>query len=234
MTDPGTPLSPARMAVRLVIIVLVLPALPILLSGDWAWREGWAFFLVLAIGFVASRALAARRHPDLMAERARAMQHEDAKGFDKLLAPLVALGVILVGIVAGIDHRWHRATAWFPAWSRWAALAVVILGYVFGTWALMENRFFSGVVRIQHDRGHHVVSSGPYRLVRHPGYAGTMVCYPAFAVLLASLWAFAPAVISLAALVVRTALEDRTLRAELPGYAEYAQRTRYRLFPGVW
>ncbi len=234
MTDPAPPLSPARIVVRLVLVVLVLPALPILLSADWAWREGWAFFLVLAIGFIASRALAARRHPDIIAERARAMQHEDVKGFDKVLAPLVALGVILVGIVAGLDHGWHGAAPWFPAWSRWTALAVVILGYVFGTWALMENRFFSGVVRIQHDRGHHVVSSGPYRLVRHPGYAGILVCYPAFAVLLASVWAFAPAVISLVALVARTVLEDRTLRAELPGYAEYAQRTRYRLIPGVW
>ena len=98
----------------------------------------------------------------------------------------------------------------------------------------MANRFFSGTVRIQTERGHHVVSSGPYRLVRHPGYAGGLLGYVLIPVLLDSLWAFLPAGLLATVMVIRTALEDRTLQAELSGYAEYAQKTRYRLVPGVW
>ena len=228
------PALSGRVMVQLAFVVLVLPALPVLVSADWAWREGWAFFLVTALGFVVSRLLAARRHPDLIAERARTMDHEGTKAFDKILAPMVALGLIVVAVVAGIDHRWLATTSWFPAWSRWVALAIMVGGYALGTWALVENRFFSGVVRIQHERGHHVVSSGPYRLVRHPGYTGSLVYYLACPVLLSSLWALLPALAAVVALVVRTALEDQTLRAELSGYSEYAQRTRYRLVPGVW
>jgi protein-S-isoprenylcysteine O-methyltransferase Ste14 len=99
---------------------------------------------------------------------------------------------------------------------------------------MLANRFFSAVVRIQTDRGHVVVSDGPYRVMRHPGYAGGMLSYLASPLLLSSLWMFIPAVLTVAAMVARTALEDRTLRAELPGYADYARRVRYRLLPGLW
>lgn len=115
-----------------------------------------------------------------------------------------------------------------------AALAVILAGYVIATHALIENRFFSGIVRIQADRGHRVISSGPYRIIRHPGYAGSLLVYAAAPVFLDAPWAFLPAVLLIIALIVRTALEDRTLRRELAGYEEYAQRVRYRLMPGVW
>ena len=107
-------------------------------------------------------------------------------------------------------------------------------GYVLGAYALTENRFFSGVVRIQTDRDHHVVSSGPYRWIRHPGYAGALLSYLATPLFLDSPWAFLPTVFITIVLVIRTALEDRVLRAELEGYCAYAQRVRYRLLPGVW
>jgi protein-S-isoprenylcysteine O-methyltransferase Ste14 len=99
---------------------------------------------------------------------------------------------------------------------------------------MVENRFFSGTVRIQTDREHVVVSGGPYRLVRHPGYAGSLLATICVPVVLGSWWAWVPACVSVAALVVRTALEDRVLRRELDGYAAYAARTRHRLVPGVW
>jgi len=99
---------------------------------------------------------------------------------------------------------------------------------------MLANRFFSGVVRIQNERGHSVVSDGPYRWVRHPGYAGGFIGDLALPLLLGSAWAFIPAALTAGAVVLRTALEDRTLQAELPGYREYAQRTRFRLLPGVW
>lgn len=234
MVNKSPSVFSARLVVQLLLVVVVLPAVPLLVSGDSTWWEAWAFLLVTAIGFVLSRRLAARRHPDLIAERARSMTMEDAKAYDKLLAPAVAFGVVVVGIVAGLDRRWQGNQPPFPSPARWLAFVLIVGTYAFATWALVENRFFSGVVRIQRDRGHRVVSSGPYRLVRHPGYAGTLFFYAACPVLLSSLWAFVPAALTIAALVVRTALEDRTLRSELPGYAEYSRSVRYRLIPGVW
>jgi protein-S-isoprenylcysteine O-methyltransferase Ste14 len=114
------------------------------------------------------------------------------------------------------------------------ALVGIILGYGFSSWALIENRFFAGTVRIQTERGHHVVSSGPYRIVRHPGYAGGLFVYLFIPLLLDSLWAWIPTILLAIVLIVRTALEDQTLQAELPGYKEFAGKTKYRLFPGIW
>jgi protein-S-isoprenylcysteine O-methyltransferase Ste14 len=114
------------------------------------------------------------------------------------------------------------------------ALAIILSGYILGSYALIENRFFSGVVRIQTERGHYVVSSGPYRWLRHPGYAGAVLAYLATPFFLDSWWAFLPAVLLTILLVIRTALEDRTLQDELTGYYDYARRVRFRLLPGVW
>jgi protein-S-isoprenylcysteine O-methyltransferase Ste14 len=99
---------------------------------------------------------------------------------------------------------------------------------------LIENRFFSGVVRIQIDRGHHVISGGPYRWIRHPGYAGGLLTYLATPVFLDSVWAFLPALFITMVLVIRTTLEDRFLQDELDGYRDYVKRVHYRFLPGVW
>ncbi|MBM3122786.1 MAG: isoprenylcysteine carboxylmethyltransferase family protein [Chloroflexi bacterium] len=222
-----------RVVGMLILVLIVIPMLPLFITGKWGWWEAWAYVVVSIVGFVLSRWLAARRHPDLITERARFMEHADAKQWDRLLAPLVALGSVVILIVAGVDVR----LGWSPAFDlplRVAGLAVVITGYSLGSYALMENRFFSGMVRIQRERGHRVVSSGPYRWVRHPGYAGAIATYLAIPPLLSSLWAWLPAAALVAILVVRTRLEDAALRAELEGYASYAERVRYRLLPGLW
>jgi protein-S-isoprenylcysteine O-methyltransferase Ste14 len=150
-----------------------------------------------------------------------------------ILAPLLAFGSIFILVVAGLDRLYGWSNL-FSVGARIAALVAIMLGYAFSSWALIENRFFSGTVRIQTERGHHVVSSGPYRIMRHPGYAGALLGYLPVPILLNSLWAFIPAILLLIVLVVRTALEDKTLQAELPGYREFAQKTRYRLLPGIW
>ena len=102
------------------------------------------------------------------------------------------------------------------------------------TWSMAANAFFSQTVRIQKDRGHTVATGGPYRYVRHPGYAASILFQIATPLILGSVWAFIPCGLTVLLSVVRTALEDRTLLEELPGYAEYAQQTRYRLLPGIW
>ena len=114
------------------------------------------------------------------------------------------------------------------------ALAVITGSYIFTGWAVASNRFFSAVVRIQKERSHSVVTSGPYRFVRHPGYAGGIFFNPALPVMLGSIWALIPAGIVVIATVVRTALEDRILRNELEGYVDYARRVKHRLLPGIW
>lgn len=222
-----------KIIVQLLIVVVVIPLLPILISSDWGWWEAWTYAVTAILGFILSRVLAARRHPDILAERARSMQMKDAKPWDKILSPLMAFGSVFILGVAGFD-RLYSWTEPFSLPIELAALTVLLLGYVFGTWALMENRFFSGVVRIQTDRGHHVVTKGPYRFVRHPGYVGALWTYLAMPLFFSSLWAFIPALLTLVVIVIRTSMEDATLQNELSGYKEYAQKTKYRLLPGVW
>ena len=222
-----------RILLQMLIIVVLLPVLPMLISGHWAWWEAWAYALVSVLGFVVSRVLAVRRHPDILQERVRSMDLQDAKSWDKILAPSLALGNILVLVVAGLD-RLFNWTVPFPLIVKIIAIIVIILGFWLGSWALIENRFFSGVVRIQKDRGQHVVSSGPYRFIRHPGYAGALWAYLFTPLLLDSIWAFIPACLLIGVLILRTALEDKTLQEELPGYKEFTRQTRYRLLPGIW
>lgn len=222
-----------RVIVQLLIVVVLLPLLPILISGAWTWLEAWAYAVISTAGFILSRGLAAKRHPDILQERARSMELQDAKAWDRILAPVMALGSVVILVVAGFDKLYGWSSPFSP-FIKILALIVILLGYALGAWALMENRFFSGVVRIQTDRGHQVVTTGPYRFVRHPGYVGVLWTYLALPLFLDSLWALIPAVLTLAASILRTALEDTTLQKELPGYKEYTQKTKYRLFPGIW
>ena len=138
-----------------------------------------------------------------------------------------------LAIVAGLDHRFEWSPL-FPAWLALPGLLLVAAGYAFASWALAENRFFSSVVRIQKERGHRVCDTGPYRIVRHPGYAGNLLALPGMVLALGSVWLLIPAAAALVIAVIRTELEDRTLREELPGYPDYARRVRYRLIPWVY
>lgn len=224
---------PVRAIVQIVLVVFVAPFIPMIVSGAWNWWEAWLYALTSVLAFVLSRVIAGRRHPDLIAERGRFLEARDTKPWDKILAPLLGIGSILILVVAGLDKFYN----WSPAFSpglKFFAFVMIILGYAFSAWALVENRFFSGTVRIQAERGHHVISTGPYRFVRHPGYAGGLLYYLFTPLLLDSSWGFVPAILLTIVLVIRTALEDETLQAELPGYKEFAQKTRYRLLPGVW
>ena len=232
MNKPQRTITP-RVILQMLIFIVIVPMLPLLISWHWDWREAWIFAGVSIFGFAISRALAARRNPDLLKERARFMQHEDAKAWDKTLAPLVGLGGALIPLVVGLDARFGWSVG-FALFVELVALLFFLAGYVWSSYALIENRFFSGIVRLQADRDHQVVSSGPYRWMRHPGYAGALLLYLATPLFLDSQWAFLPAIFLTIVLVIRTNLEDRTLQDELPGYREYAERVRYRLLPGVW
>ncbi len=229
---------PAKVSLGALFAFLVISSfysfLPLLIVGRWDWVPGWVYAGLTLVSTIGSRILAARKNPGILAERAKSLQASDAKEWDKKLMPLVGmLGPTLILLVSGLDVRLGWSPA-LPGWLGPATLAVLCLGLILGTWAFLENKFFSGVVRIQTERGHHVIDSGPYRLVRHPGYAGALWMYLAIPLYFGSLWGLIPAIGLVVVLVIRTALEDQTLQEELPGYKEFAQRTKYRLFPGIW
>lgn len=223
-----------RVVVQFVLFVVLLPCVLFLAAWRIDWLIAWVYIALHILSAFASRLIALRINPDLLVERARSLDAERGKSWDRPLVLLVAIiGPLAVWIVAGLDQRW----GWSPDLSlllQIAALVLVIAGYAIGTWAMAANAYFSAIVRIQDDRGQTVVQTGPYRFVRHPGYAGGLLCYLTMPIMLDSLWALIPAVLTIAVVCLRTHLEDRTLTAELPGYADYARRTRYRLVPGIW
>jgi protein-S-isoprenylcysteine O-methyltransferase Ste14 len=223
-----------RVLVRFIAVVLLFPAILFLAAGTLKWAWAWLYYAMYVLSTVGSRLLMMRRHPDLALERARYREKEDAKPWDRVLMGVVALyGPLAAWVVAGLDHRYGWSPAIPPA-LRWVAAGIVALGMVFASWAIVANRFFAAVVRIQEDRGHEVVTDGPYHVVRHPGYAGGAWSWLVTPLMLGALWSYIPVLLTVAVLVVRTALEDRTLLDELAGYEEYARRTRYRLLPGIW
>lgn len=199
-------------------------------TTDWLW--GWVFNMVHLLAWGMMTLVLVRFNPELL--NARGQRRTDAKPWDNVILTIYGLDWALMFVVGGLDYRygWTGEIA-----SHWYILGnvLILLGFALTTWAMAVNRNFEAQVRIQRDRGHQVITGGPYRFVRHPGYAGVILSfYFGMPLALGSWAAFAVGLVGLVTMVVRTSLEDRTLQAELPGYTEFTQRTRYRLIPGVW
>jgi protein-S-isoprenylcysteine O-methyltransferase Ste14 len=222
-----------KRAIQLLVQFLLLAAILFLSSGRLDWWFAWVYLAIFVAGVAVNSLVLLRINPDLVSERAKQVTSE-TKRWDKILATIWGLMTGIVSLlVAGLDLRFGWSPQ-IPLTVQLSALLFHMFGSAFASWALVSNAFFASTVHIQADRGHTVASSGPYRLVRHPGYAGWMVSSIAVVFMLGSLWALIPAAVAVLALIARTALEDRTLHQELPGYEEYAQRVRYRLAPGIW
>jgi protein-S-isoprenylcysteine O-methyltransferase Ste14 len=221
----------ARYAVRETMGLVVMAVALFWPAGRWDWWAGWAALAVMAGWIVGTAIVILRTNPDLLRERLG--PRRGAKTWDSVIVGL--LGLLQLGryIIAGLDQRYGWTGAW-PLAAHAAALVVCALGYALFVWATSANAFFSQVVRIQTERGHTVATGGPYRYVRHPGYLGALAYEVAVPVLLGSWWAALPSAATVILLIIRTALEDRILLAELTGYAGYAARVRWRLLPGVW
>jgi protein-S-isoprenylcysteine O-methyltransferase Ste14 len=223
-----------RLWIRSIVAYLLIPVTLLICAGDLGWWQAWLYSLLIVVAGTGGRIWAEHRHPGLMAERQNIENIQNAKAWDKVLAPLMALSVGYPMVaVAGLDHRYDWSSE-FPLWLIALGFILISLGYAFATWALAENRFFSSVVRIQTDRGHVVCDTGPYRVVRHPGYAGNILALLGIVLALGSVWTLIPAAVASIIAVTRTVLEDRTLQGELPGYREYARRVRYRLIPWIF
>lgn len=225
---------PLRAYVFFALYTLLFPAVIFLAAGTLRWPMGWWYYGASVLITIISRLIVARVNPDQLRERGTSRSAKNTKAWDRTLSSLVGLILpVITLIICGLDHRWSWSPP-LPAWLPSGAFMILLLGYALSTWAFVTNKFFSGVVRIQSDRGHHVVSNGPYAYVRHPGYLGGLMSLLATPFLLASYWGFLPAAVYMGVMLLRTALEDRTLQEELGGYREYSQRTRYRLIPGIW
>jgi protein-S-isoprenylcysteine O-methyltransferase Ste14 len=200
-------------------------------AGRIDWWAAWATLAVMAGWIIATTVIIFRHNPDLLAERTD--YREGNKPWDAAVVSLIGLAQLVRYIVAGLDQR-YGWTGGFPVAAQLVALTLCAFGYALFVWATAANPFFSRLYRIQAERGHVVVAGGPYRAVRHPAYSGATLYELAVPFLLASWWAIPFSIVSAGLLVLRTALEDRALHAELPGYTEYAAHTRYRLLPGLW
>ena len=233
--DPNISQAPSlRLWFGLILTHLFIPLILLVCAGDISWWQAWGFFVLFFLAGIGGRILAEKRHPGILIERVNMEKAKNAKPWDKMLAPLMAISLSFpLVIVAGLDHR-YGWTPLFPTWVNILGLVLIALGYAFSASAIIENRFFSSTVRIQTDRGHSVCDSGPYNIVRHPGYAGNMLALAGIIMALNSMWTLIPVVAALIIAVMRTALEDKTLHDELPGYRDYARRVRYRLFPGIY
>jgi protein-S-isoprenylcysteine O-methyltransferase Ste14 len=199
---------------------------------DWLW--GWVLLGIVAGVLAGQPLLMVLTNPGLLLERGKGIADKGVKAWDRWVAGLAG-GVFPIAswVVAGLDIRFDL-TGPLPSAYHFAGLLGAVLGYALFLWALASNAFFAEGVRIQEERGHSVAKDGPYRYVRHPGYVGAILAQMATPLLLGSPWVLIPSIAAGAMYVVRTYLEDRTLRKELPGYEEYAQQTRYRLLPGIW
>lgn len=220
-----------RWLLQIAIFVLIFAASLFIAAGSLAWPMAWVYVGVLVADKVVAALVLIPRNPGLLADRARS---EGPRDLDRVLAGTMALyGPLATLVVAGLDFRF----AWPPPVAlaiRIGAVAAALLSAMLTIWAMATNRHFYGVARINREEGHTVAMSGPYRLVRHPGYAGAVLYQLATPLMLGSLWALIPAMVTVCAIVLRTALEDRMLQMKLDGYNGYAQQVHYRLLPGIW
>jgi protein-S-isoprenylcysteine O-methyltransferase Ste14 len=205
-------------------------SIPWIVSGRLDWAPGWILPALSTALMIATFLILRAVNPELLRERQKHLRPTVA--FDKIIFLLLTLGTLAAMVTAGLDARWGWSH--LPLWVNLLGALLIVAGMVPTTWSMAVNRFLETTVRIQEERGHTVVTDGPYRLVRHPMYFGMVLTNIGYPLLLGSLPALIPGLFCALCFVVRTAFEDRHLMARLPGYPEFAARTRYRLVPGLW
>jgi protein-S-isoprenylcysteine O-methyltransferase Ste14 len=220
-----TMLSTAMLTIMMVVFYVS--------AGRTDIPRSWFLFSVVFVYFVASNLTLYRYNPSLLIQRLK-IRREGSKTWDEVLVRVSNLtALLLVPAVAGLDMGRYQ---WSSLGLSYAVLGVVslVVASVLINWAMIENPYFEPTVRIQDDRDHHVVTTGPYAIIRHPGYLSGILWLASIPLILGSLYAFAPVALYTVLMSLRTYLEDKTLQEELPGYTEYAERVKSRLFPGIW
>jgi protein-S-isoprenylcysteine O-methyltransferase Ste14 len=216
---------------KLAGFTILWGAVLFLSAGRLDWPRGWIYLGLCVLGLVVNGAGVIRKNPELVRERWK--KRADTKTFDKVFMVLYTPTVFVMPAVAGLDAVRFGWSSMGPE-TLYIGVALHLVSILPIAAAMASNPFLETTVRIQTDRGHRVITTGPYRVVRHPMYVGAILHFLGTPLVLGSVWTSVPVGTAILMFVVRAALEDRTLRRELPGYEEYAQRTRWRLLPGVW
>lgn len=216
--------------IRLIFTILFLLAMFFVPAGTLKWPNAWIYlslyFIYITIGVFWLK----KHNPGLLKERTN--RKKISKSWDRIVIVFYLIFISSVIITSGLDFHFQWSNA--PMWAVIAGFIGLIPAVVIISSAVRANAYLSDVVRIQEDRGHQVCTTGPYKYVRHPMYVGIIIMVFMLPLALGSFYALIPAALTTTTFIVRTALEDKTLKMELPGYPEYAQKTRYRLLPGIW
>ncbi len=217
-------------AVITIAIFLLLAGCIFGAAGTLSWPMAWA---VLAIYAISKAAALIFVNPELIKERTNLGHDVD---YREMVFATCGYLCLYPGtfVVAGLDAVRFGPAIPISQPIQITMLFVFALGYGFSFWAVLSNPFFTTNVRIQDDRDHLVITSGPYALIRHPGYAGVLFAHIALPFVLGSIWAFVPAIVGTIFFILRTSREDQLLQEGLAGYREYQTRVRWRLLPGVW
>ncbi|MGI9534164.1 MAG: methyltransferase family protein [Thermodesulfobacteriota bacterium] len=214
-----------------IITFLCLGVLIFLSVGTINWVNGWIFIITFFITVCINFIVLIKINPEVIEERSRLPK--ETKKWDLILMSAGSVFIIAPLVVAGLDERYN----WSALYSKWwifLGIIMFITGDFIILWAMAVNKWFSKVVAIQTERGHEVITTGPYRYIRHPGYIGWVLMWVGIPLILDSLWAFVPIAATIVIIVIRTTWEDNTLKTELPGYVEYASKVKFKLIPGVW
>lgn len=217
-----------RRYIQVFVTLLIQLSILFFSAGDFRWKWAFAFTACsLIILFINSRVIPY----DVIKERGS--KKKNVKTWDKVLSGLITFPYLGLYVVSGLDHRFGW-TGTLSIWIHLLGLIMLFASSMLFTWSMVSNPFFSTMVRIQDDRNHTVAMSGPYKYLRHPGYAGFMIMGISTPLLLGSYYALICSVITMALMIIRTALEDKTLNEELVGYKEYSKEVRYKLIPHIW
>ena len=220
-----------RRMVQILITTSIQAAMLFIGAGTLRWSWGWGFVAIYFLGIAINALFLYRVNPALIAERA---DKKDMKDWDKVVGGLFAISYfIALPLVSGLDTRFAWGSTVTLLWHL-LGVAVFLVGAVLFCWSMAANAHFATVVRVGKDGEHQVATDGPYRIVRHPGYLGACLQAIGTPLILGAWWGFVPAGLAILFLIIRTALEDRTLQAELAGYEQLVAQTRYKLLPGIW
>jgi protein-S-isoprenylcysteine O-methyltransferase Ste14 len=221
-----------RWIVTSIIFLLLVAASLFISAGTIDWQMAWIYLAIAVVIQILDAIILIPTNPELLGERSK--YQRGVKKWDQFLSRIMAtIGPLTIWIISGLDYRFTWSSP-YPTWIVIRSAVLVFAGGLLVLWAMASNRFFIGMVRIQEERGHIVIKSGPYQYIRHPGYLGSIVFLLFTPLTLGSWWALIPAVLTCCVVILRTHLEDNTLKNELVGYREYSQEVRFRLLPAIW
>jgi protein-S-isoprenylcysteine O-methyltransferase Ste14 len=222
----------AKLLLQNLIWTVAMGALLFMAAGTLHWPAAWVFLAAMAILGVSGGLWLARTDPALLAERMRPMMQDDQPAADKKFMLAFGAVALIWFVTIGLDRRMHASEV--PVVLQAVGLIMLVLSSGFIMWVMRANSFAAPVIKLQTERGHRVISTGPYAWVRHPMYSGTVLFFVGMPLLLGSWWGVALSPLFIVLFAIRSGIEERALLAGLPGYTDYAARVRYRLLPGVW